>query len=64
MAKKMVKMRYNGVFFEVSHYPQMYRKPGEPEAVRSAREKVTTDIKKRINARESRLNLMRTAHAN
>lgn len=64
MAKKMVKMRYNGVFFEVSHYPQMYRKPGEPEAVRSAREKTTSDIKKRINARESRLNLMRTAHAN
>ena len=64
MAKKMLKMRYNGELFEQYYYPQLYRLPGEPEPRRGKREKETTKAKKEINRRERKVAFMRTAQAN
>lgn len=61
---KTLKLRRNGELFELSHYPTMYRAPGEPEPVRARREKETTKVKQKINARESSLSMLRYVHAN
>lgn len=42
MAKKMLKMRYNGELFEQYYYPQLYRLPGEPEPRRTPERKKKT----------------------